>query len=253
MKKLLFIFTMMTAGLIPLVAEPQLVSVAAAANLASVADLLETAFENAYPGEKAEFTFGSSGNLVTQIVNGAPFDIFLSADMGFAEKLAKTGLTVGQVRPYAVGKLALFSVKGLDLSQGLNVLLDPSVTQIANCNPELAPYGRAAQQALMKLKLWNKIQSKILVAQDITQALQFTLQGADVGFVNLSALKTPRLAHYIEGTDWIEVDPSLYQPIEQGFVVVKASAQKQAVLDFSNFLLSPAAQAVFVAYGYGKP
>ncbi|NNM67446.1 MAG: molybdate ABC transporter substrate-binding protein [Spirochaetales bacterium] len=253
MKKLLLVFSMATMGLAALVAEPHRVSVAAAANVASVAPELETAFEKAYPGDKAEFTFGSSGNLVTQIINGAPFDVFLSADMGFAQKLAETGLTFGPVQPYAVGKLALFSLKGLNLSQGLNVLLDPRVTQIASSDPRLAPYGRAAQQALMKLHLWNKLQGKILVAQDVTQALQFSLQGADAGFVNLSALKTSKLTLYVEGKDWIEVDPSLYRPIEQGFVVLQARALNQAVVDFRDFLLSPAAQAVFTSFGYGKP
>ena len=230
------------------------VRLAAAANLASIAQPLEQAFQKAYPQDVAEFTFGSSGALVAQIENGAPFDIFLSADMGFAQKLAQAGFASSEVKPYALGKLVLFSTKHLNLARGLNVLTSAQVNQIANCNPQLAPYGKAAEQALQALGLWESLQAKIVTAQDIAQALQFTLEGTDAGFVNLSALLTPQMsAKYQQGRDWVMVDPHLYQPIQQGFVEVKGHSSSPAVADFEKFLFSSQAQKVFVQFGYGIP
>ncbi len=230
------------------------VSIAAAANISSVAPSLSTAFEKKYPGYHAEFTFGASGTLVTQILNGAPFQVFLSADTGFAQKLVDAGETASPVRVYAVGALILLTTKKLDLSKGLAVLLDPAVAQFANSNPETAPYGRAAQEALVKSGLWEKVQSKLVMAQNVTQALQFTLTSADAGFVNKSALYSKEVKPYDrEGVYWIPVDPALYTPIAQGFVVMKTGATLPAVSAFADFLGSPEAHAVFASFGYAAP
>ncbi len=230
------------------------VSVAAAANVSSIAEPLSASFHKSYPDYTVEFTFGASGALVTQILNGAPFQVYLSADTGFPQKLVDAGMTSGPVQVYAVGKLILLTTKRLDLSKGLAVLLDPSVVQFANCNPETAPYGRAAQEALQRAGLFDKVKSKLVVAQTVTQALQFTLTSTDAGFVNKSALYGKDVKQWDkEGVYWIAVDPDLYSPIEQGFVVLKTAATRPAVSAFSRFLLSPEAQAVFAANGYAKP
>ncbi len=230
------------------------VGVAAAANISSVAEPLADAFAKANPGYEIEFTFGASGALVTQILNGAPFQVFLSADMGFPQKLVDSGLAAGPVKPYAVGKLIFLTVKTLDLSRGLSVLLDPAIAKFANANPETAPYGRAAEQALKNAGIFDKVKGKIVTAQNITQSLQFTLTGADAGFVNKSALYSKDVKPWDkEGTYWFEVDPKLYQPIEQGFVAMKSAASLPAVSAFARFLLSAEAQSVFEAFGYGKP
>ncbi len=230
------------------------VSVAAAANVSAVAEPLQTAFATSYPSYSIEFTFGASGALVTQIMNGAPFQVYLSADTGFPQKLVDAKMTTGPVRVYAVGKLIFLTTKSLDLSRGLSVLLDPGVAQFANCNPATAPYGRAAEQALVNAGLMDQVKSKLVVAQTVTQALQFTLTSTDAGFVNKSALYSKEVKQWNkEGTYWFEVDPKLYSPIQQGFVVMKSAASVPAVSAFANFLLSPEAQAVFAAFGYGKP
>jgi len=229
------------------------ITVAAAANLSAVAPELAKAFHSSYPQDEAVFTFGSSGSLVTQITYGAPFDVFLSADMSFANKLFQAGLTQKEAEPYAVGKLVLFTAKHLDLADGLRVVTSVQVRQVVNCNPELAPYGLAAKQALERSNLWDEVQSKLVSAQNITQAVQFTLTGADIGFINLSAVFTPALAGFKEGKDWILIDQTLYDPIRQGYVVLKGSQNKQAVIDFDAFLHSSAAHAVFARYGYGTP
>ena len=230
------------------------VSVAAASNISSIAVPLQAAFSADFPAYKIEFTFGASGALATQILNGAPFQVFLSADTSFPQKLVDAKMTSGATRVYAVGKLIFLTTKTLDLSRGLSVLLDASIAQFANSNPETAPYGRAAQEALVKTGLLDKVKGKLVTAQTVTQALQFTLTSVDAGFVNKSALYSAELkAWNKEGTYWFEVDPTLYAPIEQGFVVVKSAASLPAVTAFSTFLLSPHAQAVFASYGYGTP
>ncbi len=230
------------------------VSVAAAANISSVAPALGEAFSKAYPAYRAEFTFGSSGALVAQLMNGAPFQVFMSADTSFPRKLAEAGDTEGPVKTYAVGTLIFLTTKKLDLSKGLAVLADPSVTQFANCNPETAPYGKAAQEALLKAGILDRVRSKLVLAQTVTQALQFTLTSTDAGFVNKSALYTKEVKPYDkEGEYWFAVDPSLYSPITQGFVVMKGEGSKPAVSAFARFLSSPEARAVFAAFGYGSP
>jgi molybdate transport system substrate-binding protein len=230
------------------------VSIAAAANISSVAPSLGAAFTGKYPGYQAEFNFGASGGLVTQLLNGAPFQVFLSADTAFPQKLVDAGETAGPVKVYAVGKLIFLTTKKLDLSKGLAILADPSVAQFANSNPETAPYGRAAQDALVKAGLFDKVKSKLVTAQNVTQTLQFTLTGTDAGFVNKSALFSKEVKPYDkEGTYWFEVDPLLYSPITQGFIVMKAAASVPAVQAFVQFLSSPEARAVFASFGYGTP
>lgn len=230
------------------------VSVAAAANISSVAPSLGAAFAAKYPNYRAEFTFGASGGLVTQLLNGAPFQVFLSADTAFPQKLVDAGKAAGPVKIYAVGTLIFLTTRKLDLSRGLAILTDPSVAQFANSNPETAPYGRAAQEALIKAGLFDKVKSKLVTAQNVTQTLQFTLVSTDAGFVNKSALYSSEVRPYDkEGVYWFAVDPSLYSPIRQGFVVMKAAASEPAVLSFAEFLSSPEARAVFASFGYGTP
>jgi len=230
------------------------VSIAAAANISSVAPALSESFAKQYPAFKAEFTFGASGALVTQLMNGAPHQVFLSADTSFPQKLVDAGLTEGPVKVYAVGALIFLTTKKLDLSKGLAVLADPSVAQFANCNPETAPYGKAAMEALQKAGLLEKVKSKLVVAQTVTQAFQFTLTSTDAGFVNKSVIYSKEGKPYDkEGEFWFAVDPSLYSPIAQGFVVMKGSGSNPGPEAFARFLSSAEARAIFTAFGYGVP
>jgi molybdate transport system substrate-binding protein len=253
MKKILLLALTLAAAVSCLSAQEK-VSIAAAANLSAVKDQLGGAFAKKYPQYQAEFTFGSSGSLVTQIKNGAPFQVFMSADTGFAKDLVDAKMTLGGAKVYTLGKLIFLTTKNLDLSKGLAVLKDPAVARWANCNPDTAPYGRAAKEALIKQGLYDAVAPKLVTAQNVTQALQFTLAGADAGFVNKSALYTKDVQPYDkEGTFWFEVDPSLYAPIEQAFVIISTAKDSKAAAAFGDFLLSPEAQAVFAAFGYGKP
>jgi molybdate transport system substrate-binding protein len=230
------------------------VIVAAAANLSGLKGPLSEAFSKKYPQYAAEFTFGASGNLVTQIKNGAPFQVFMSADRGFAQNLVDARLTLGQAEVYALGRLIFLTTKKLDLSKGLAVLEDPALLHWANCNPETSPYGRAAKEALTRAGLYDAVEPKLVTAQNLAQALQFALTGADAGFVNESALYSKDLRAYDEeGTYWFAVDPGLYAPIEQAFVVLKTAGGSKAAATFGDFLSSAEARAVFAAFGYGKP
>jgi molybdate transport system substrate-binding protein len=230
------------------------VLVAAAANISAVKEPLGAAFAKQYPMYEAEFSFGASGALVTQIKSGAPFQVFMSADRGFAQALVDAGQTTGPAKIYAVGKLIFFTTRSLDLGKGLAVLKDASVLQWANCNPETAPYGRAAKEALTKAGLYDEVKAKLVTAQSVSQALQFALTSADAGFVNKSAIYSKDIQQYDkEGVFWFEVDPTLYAPIEQAFVVIKSTQASKGGTAFAAFLLSNEAQAVFAAYGYGKP
>lgn len=230
------------------------VLVSAAANISAVEKPLKEAFAKKYPAYALEFTFGASGNLVTQISNGAPAQVFLSADKGFAQKLVDGKLAAGPVKVYTVGKLIFLATKPVDLSKGLEVLLDPAVVQYANCNPDIAPYGKAATEALTKTGLLDKVKSKQVTAQTITQAVQFTLTSTGFGFVNKSSLFSKEVQPYNqEGKFWFEVDPKLYAPIEQGFVVLKSAEDKAGAKAFAEFLMTKDAQSVFAAYGYGAP
>ena len=231
----------------------QTVTVAAAANLSAVEAPLSKAFADANPGMKLQFTFGSSGSLVTQITNGAPFQAFLSADLGFAQKVIDAGLAKGPVKTYTVGKLIFLSTTPIEAGKGLSLLLDPKVAQFAVANPETAPYGKAAVEALTKAGIYDQVKSKQLTAQSIAQAAQYAVT-AGYGFVNKSAILSKDLAAYAqEGRFWFEVDQSLYSPIAQGYVVLSAAADKPEVKAFDQFMLSDAAQKVFTDYGYGKP
>jgi molybdate transport system substrate-binding protein len=245
----------LTLAAVAFQASPQeKVLVAAAANLSAVKDDLGAAFSKKYPGYAAEFSFGSSGALVAQILNGAPFQLFMSADTGFARAIVDAKRSAGPAEVYAFGSLILLTTKDLDLSKGLTVLLDPKVEHWANCNPETAPYGKAAKEALAAKGIYEAALPKLVLAQNVTQALQFTLTAADCGFVNKSALYTKEVRGYdVQGKYWIEVDPSLYAPIAQAFVVIDSAKDSRAASAFAAFLLSPEAQAVFAAYGYGKP
>jgi molybdate transport system substrate-binding protein len=230
------------------------VVVAAASNLSALKVPLSEAFSKKHPGYAAEFVFGASGALVAQIESGAPYQVFMSADRGFAQAAADAGMAVGQPETYAIGKLLLFSAIPVDLSKGLAILADPAVSKWANCNPETAPYGRAAKEALASAGLYERVSPKLVTAQSVTQALQFALSGADAGFINKSALYASEMRRYdAEGKYWIEVDPRLYAPIEQACVLLSKGASSPAARAFVGFLRSPEAKSVFAAFGYGTP
>jgi molybdate transport system substrate-binding protein len=206
-------------------------------------------------GNHVRLVFGASGNLYSQIQNGAPFDVFLSADLGYPKKLAEAGLIdPGSLFTYAVGRLVIWVPANSSLSlekKGMEALLDPSVKKIALANPEHAPYGRAAVAALKKLGLYDKVKDRMVFGENVSQAAQFVESGnADAGIVALSHALAPAMNE--RGRYW-ELPADTYPELEQGAAIVSHSAHKKEAAAFLAYLKSPAALDVLKRYGFSTP
>ena len=226
------------------------ISVAVAANLSDAIEVLKTEFAKTNPNTKVNTILGASGKFTTQIKSGAPFDLFLSADMKFPENLYAEQFAITKPVVYASGALAMVSTKGLDLSQGIAVLNDPKVEKVAIANPATAPYGTASVEAFKNAKVFEKTEPKLVYGDSIGQALQFALTAADVGFVNASAFYSDKMKNYKEGKEWVMVDAKLYTPIAQGIVVLKQAEHNAEAKAFYDFILSVPAKKIFKSYGY---
>lgn len=227
------------------------ISVAVAANLSDAIEVLKSEFAKSHPETKVNTILGASGKFTTQIKNGAPFDLFMSADIGFPETLYADKIAVTKPVVYASGALAMVSTKGLDLSKGIALVSDAKVEKVALANPQTAPYGTATVEAFKHANLYEKVESKLVYGQDISQALQFATTAADVGFVNASAFYGEKLkATYKEGTHWVMVNPKLYTSIAQGIVVLKQAENNAEAKAFYAFILSEPAKKIFKSYGY---
>ncbi|HEY8593972.1 MAG TPA: molybdate ABC transporter substrate-binding protein [Devosiaceae bacterium] len=232
-------------ALLPAAAFGTEVHVAVAANFSAAATEIAAAFEK-QTGDRAILSFGSTGQLFTQIVQGAPFEVFLAADLARPQKAIDTGLAVkGSLITYAVGRLVLFSADPGRVT-GPQSLADPLPDRIAIANPLTAPYGAAAIQTLDALGLKAKLQDRLVVGQSIAQAFQFTVTGnAEMGFVAGSELLEAQ-----GGSHWV-VPEDLHAPIAQGAVLLEAGKDNAASTAFLNFLDSDGARTIIARYGYG--
>ena len=233
------------AFVIAMSAQAQTVKIAAAANLRFVFDEIKASYMSANPKVTVDVNFGSSGALLQQILNGAEFDVFMAADNSFPVKLKDQGAASGEVKTYALGKLALWS-NTLDLSKGLEMLTDPSVKRIAIAKPELAPYGDRAIEVLKSSGLYDKVKDRIIYADNISQTAQFAQTGnAEVAFLAISLTLTPEM----KGSVYM-IDPKLYKPIEQAMVLVKSWKVNPEAAKFMKFVLSDSCKPIFEKNGY---
>jgi molybdate transport system substrate-binding protein len=233
--------------LLNIVSFAQALKVAAAANLQSVIRVLQKDFTRK-TGIEIEPIIGSSGNLVAQIRNGAPYDLFLSADMDFPATLFKEGLSSKEPVVYASGSLIICSTQDLGFENWERVLLTPKIKKIAFANPAIAPYGKAAEEALQKKGILSEIKSKIVTGESISQVNTYITTGvADVGFTTQALVKDPANKTPLY---WKAIDPKIYSPIEQGMVLLKNTANKVNAEKFYQYILSPAAKHIFEEYGY---
>ncbi|HMC31440.1 MAG TPA: molybdate ABC transporter substrate-binding protein [Candidatus Angelobacter sp.] len=235
--------------------------IAAAADLSAAMEKLLPAFEK-QTGIHVSVSLGSSGNFFAQIQNGAPFDVFLSADKSYPEKLEQTGQAEpGTLTAYARGRLVLWMVKSSTLrfetkdrnvlSGGLEALARPEVRKIAIANPEHAPYGRAAVAVLQHYKVYDQIKGKLVLGENISQTAQFAQSGnADVGFIALSLALASAMAN--EGR-YVLLPEESYPAIEQAGIVVRTSKNKEQARRFLNFLTSPEGQAILRNAGFEAP
>jgi molybdate transport system substrate-binding protein len=231
------------------------VVVAAAGDLRGVLEELKTRFEAKHPGILLQVSFGASGSLTAQIQQGAPFDVFLSADAGFPDQLQKAGwATTEGPFAYATGSLALWIQKGLNLDpgkDGLRALLDPRVKKIATANPQTAPYGRAGEAALRQAGLYETVQGRLVFADNIAQAAQFLQTGtAEAGLVSVSQANHPVLRQ--QGLVWI-LPGNAHPPLRQAGVILKRTAHLEQARAFKNFLVGAEGQAILAQHGFGKP
>ncbi|AJC88202.1 molybdate ABC transporter substrate-binding protein [Campylobacter insulaenigrae] len=233
------------------------INIAAAANVAYAFKELESQFKKENPDTTINVTLGASGNLVTQIQSGAPFDIFMAANMKFAQKLYDENLAITKPVIYAQGAIALLTLRTniTDLSKGLETLQNKNVKLIAIANPKTAPYGEASIEALKNLGIYENLKNKIIEAKSIGEALTQTLTATDAGFIAASALYEEGLQKYNlkENTNYILVDPKLYTPIDQGIVITKHGENNVDAKKFYDFVLSEKGKAIFKAYGYNIP
>lgn len=236
-----FVFAIFSLALLPAAAQTPL-RVAAAADLEPVLPPILEQFQRA-TGIRAEATYKASAMLAAQIINGAPFDVFLSADTGYPQRLIEAGVAAEKAPVvYAQGTLVLWERKGGHLPPpSLALLRDPNLKRLAIASPERAPYGRAAVAALRKLGLYASLAPRIATAENIAQAAQFADSGnADAGLISLTLALTPRLK--ADGSYFV-IPRDLYPPIEQGAVIVSKSRQPAAAARFLAFLLSAPVRA----------
>lgn len=228
--------------------------IAAAADLNPALGDIGQRFETK-TGIHIKLSFGASGALTQQIQNGAPFDIFFSADLDYPRQLIAQGHADGSsFYKYALGKLVLWVPKDCPLDvehQGMNVLLDPSVKKIAIANPQHAPYGRAAVEALRHAGYYDKVAEHFVIGENISQAAQFVESGnAQAGFVALAHVLSPAVKD--KGKFWI-IPAEDYSPLDQGVVLLAKSQRKREARQFLEFVRSKGVAEILKKYGFTLP
>jgi molybdate transport system substrate-binding protein len=229
----------------------QPITVAAAADLTGALGEIAANYQKA-TGQEVKLSFGASGNLTSQIRNGAPFDLFFSADEDYPKKLVDAGLAdANSIYRYAMGRLVLWvpASSSLDIEhRGLRSLLDPSVTKIAIANPQHAPYGRAAEAALKHEGIYDSVASKLVLGENVSQAAQFVESGnAQVGLVALSHALAPHMKD--KGRYW-QVPSADYPVLNQAAVLISKSVNKKRAQAFLEFVKSADVVSLLQHYGF---
>lgn len=245
LKKLNFLAALLLFFAGPLSA--QNLRIAIAANLQPVIKALSKDFKNK-TGITIEPIAGASGNLTSQIKNGAPFDVFLSADMTYPEALFKAGFAIRKPVVYAQGSLIICSNQDIGFENWERVLLTDRVKKLAIANPAIAPYGEAAKEALKNRGILDDIADKIIRGESIAQVNTYITTGVvDVGFTTRALVADPANKTVLY---WQLIDPKLYAAIEQGMVILNHGKGNASAEKFYHYVLSPAAKGIFVKYGY---
>ncbi len=243
---------LLAAAFAPAAAGAQTLSIAAASDLQPVLPEIAKRFEQAR-GRQVRVTFGSSGNFFAQIRSGAPFDVFLSADIDYPRQLEKAGLAErGTLTRYALGRLVVWARRGSAVKAGvLSGLAAPAVRKIAIANPDHAPYGRAAVAALRHAGVYERVRTRLVFGENVSQAAQFVQSGnADVGLLPLSLARSPAL---MGAGAFVEVPAAAHPPIEQGAIVTLRARDKAAARAFVLFLTMPEIARLLRASGFEVP
>jgi molybdate transport system substrate-binding protein len=249
----LFALVALVLGLGAGVCAAQEITVAAAADLQFALQEAGARFQQE-SGKTVKLIYGSSGNFAQQLQNGAPFDMFFSANLDYPRQLEAAGLIEpGTFYQYAIGKIVVWvpNDSKLDLSSGLKALLDRSIKKIAIANPQHAPYGKAAVAALQKEKIYEQVKDKFVLGENISQTASFVASGsADVGILALSLALSPNMK---DKGRYAEVPAADYPPIEQACVIMRSSKNKDIAAQFLKFVQSAPIKELFQKYGFAIP
>lgn len=226
--------------------------IAAASDLKFALDSIARIFSENEKTPFPDITYGSSGKLFEQIRNGAPFDLFFSADESLPEKLHIEKLTNGNPKLYGVGRLVIWSKKINPETEGIRSLMNPSLKKISMANPIHAPYGKKAKEFLINIEIWDSIQPKIVYGENISQAAQFLSTGAaDAGIIAFSIAKSESMQK-LQGNYFLIPD-SLHSPLRQSFVALLSTEIHPKSVPFHNFVLSDTAQKILRFNGFSIP
>lgn len=227
------------------------IMVAAAADMKFAMEEIITDFRKSHPGDEVQIIFGSSGKAHTQIQQGAPYDLFFSADIAFPQNLVKKGMAASEIRPYAIGRIVIWSTSMDAAKMTLTSLSDPKITRVAIPNPKHAPYGKRAEEALRALGLWDRLLPKLVYGEDMVQTAQFVQTGnAQAGIISLSFAVNPVLAQ--KGGYYL-ISEKLHHPLDQAYVITKVGANKPLAKTFAKYMSSRPARAIMVKYGFVLP
>jgi molybdate transport system substrate-binding protein len=243
--KLLMLFLLVAVS----PAHAEQITIAAAADLKFAMTDIVGLFGKSHPDDQVTTIYGSSGKFQTQIRQGAPYDLYFSADIAYPIALKEEGLVSGEVRPYALGRIVLWSPSRAVLK--LSDLADPAIQRIAIANPKHAPYGMRAEEALKSAGMWDKVEGKLVYGESVAQAAQFVQTGnADVGIIALSQAMSREMSG--QGSYALIAD-SLHQPLEQGFVITRRASGNALAREFARFMASTEVHAIMVRYGFMLP
>ncbi len=229
------------------------INIAVAANVSYAIDELKKEFKKSNPNVEVRVTLGSSGKLTAQIKNGAPYHLFMSANMKYPEALYEDAIAITEPVVYAKGSLAILSRTKQDFSKGIEAVNGEGIRKIAVANPKTAPYGKAAVDAMKNGGIYEKAVKKFIYGESVSQTVSYAITAADIGFVAKSSLYSPRMARFKEGVNWCDIDAKLYTPISQGIVILKKAKEDLDAKAFYDFILSQSAQKIFKRYGYILP
>jgi molybdate transport system substrate-binding protein len=233
------------------VLQGQTLTIAAAADLKFAMDEIVSTFKNTNPVGEVNVIYGSSGKFRTQIQQGAPYDLYFSADIGFPRELKTSGFAASDVVPYAFGRIVLWSASQDATRMTLASLTDPNITRIAIANPKHAPYGKRAEEALRSAGLWQQVEPKLVYGENIAQTAQFVQTGnAQVGIIALSLAVNPELARR---GGYSLIPDNLHEPLEQGFILTKRAAGNALARRFADYMGSKPARTVMTKYGFVLP
>ncbi len=227
------------------------IRVAAASDLRYAMTKVIDKFKSSHPDLRLQVTYGSSGKFFPQISNGAPFDMFFSADEEYPRRLYEAGLGIAPPLSYATGRIALWSKISDPKGMKLSALAKSSVKRISIANPAHAPYGARAKEALEKAEVWPLVQNKLLLGENISQAAQFAESGgADFGILSLSLVVVPPLSQ----VGRYEVIPSdQHKPLRQSLLIMKSARDRAAATSFAEFVAGKDAQRILSQFGFEKP